>query len=126
MTCSDAPATSVSFSLRIFASAVAIPVASMQPSMTKNRAAPSATLSHVLRKGRTALMGRWPPHGDAVRPKLGRHAPFRAHTPANLDDLSGTQLGEAEAAQALHMNEDVRRAFSARQESETPDPIEPL
>ncbi len=68
----------------------------------------------------------WQPRRDTVRPQLGGHAALDAHAPADLDDLVRAQLGEAEAAQRLHMHENVRCAFATGEKSKATDPIEPL
>src|SRR5690606_1730534 len=61
-----------------------------------------------------------------VRPQLSRHAAFAAMTPADLHDLPRPELGEAEPAQRLHVDEDVRGALSTCQEAEPADAVEPL
>src|SRR2546430_6569227 len=63
---------------------------------------------------------------DPVGAKLGRHAALGAHAPAHLHDLIGSQLGEAEAPQSLHVDKDIRSAFATRQKPKSTDPIEPL
>src|SRR5262245_25498889 len=68
----------------------------------------------------------WEAWRHAVRPQLCSHAALAAHAPADLDDLIGTQFGEPEPAQRLHMDEDIRSAFATRQKSKSTDPIEPL
>src|SRR5204862_4257254 len=63
---------------------------------------------------------------DTVRPQVGSHAAFDAHAPADMHDLVWPQLGEAEAPQRLHVDEDVWCAFATGQEPKSADPIEPL
>ena len=47
-------------------------------------------------------------------------------TPTHLYDLPRPKLGETEPAQRLHVHEDIRRTFAARQETEAAHPVEPL
>ena len=62
----------------------------------------------------------------AVGAHFGRHQALRAGPEAHQHGLAGPQLGEAEAAQRLHVHEDVRRALAARQEAEAAQPVEPF
>ncbi len=43
-----------------------------------------------------------------VRPELCSHAALGAMTPPDLHDLPRTELGKAEPAQRLHVDEDIR------------------
>src|SRR5581483_1750807 len=94
---------------------------------TKSQAAAWATRPRMLEPTSwvRSVLGRqaW---GRAVRAKLGRHATLDAHAPADLHDLVGPQLREPESPQRLHVDEDVRSAFTTRQEPEASDPVEPF
>src|SRR5262249_24382098 len=68
----------------------------------------------------------WQAWWHAVRPQLGCHAAFATHAPADLDDLIGSQFGEPEPAQRLHMDKDIRSAFATCQKSKSANPIEPF
>src|SRR6185437_1240699 len=59
-------------------------------------------------------------------PHFGRHHALRPGPEADQDELAGPQLGNAEPAQGLHMDENVRRALAAREEAKTAKPIEPF
>src|SRR6185437_16194240 len=78
------------------------------------------------RLGLTMLLVRM----QAGRPRLGmdlsRHHALGARPEADQHILARAKLGHAEAAQRLHMHEDVRRALPAGQEAETAQPVEPF
>ena len=52
--------------------------------------------------------------------------PFGPGPEAHQDELPRPQLGEAEAAQRLHVHEDVGGALAPRQKTETTQPVEPF
>src|ERR1700730_18782856 len=57
---------------------------------------------------------------------FGGHKAFWAGAVAHEHQLAGAEFSQAEAAQGLHMHEDVGRALAAREEAETAEPIEPF
>src|SRR4029453_4269869 len=62
----------------------------------------------------------------AFRAHLGRHQSLWPGSKAHENVLARPQFSQAEAAQRLHMNENVGGALAAGQEAEAPQPIEPL
>src|ERR1041384_158721 len=61
----------------------------------------------------------------AVGAHFGRHHALRTGAETHQHGLAGAQLGDAEAAQRLHVDEDVRRAVAAGDEAESAQPVEP-
>jgi hypothetical protein len=57
---------------------------------------------------------------------FGRHHPLGAGPEPDEHILARTQLRHAEAAQGLHVHEDIGRPLAAGQEAEPTQPIEPL
>src|SRR5262245_9520811 len=57
---------------------------------------------------------------------LGRHQSLRSRPKSHENELPRPQFGQAEAAQGLHVDENVGRAFAAGEETETAQPVEPL
>src|SRR4051794_3623791 len=79
-------------------------------STTKSQAAFWAARPQAILMSERSMLGRqawW----CAVRPQLRSHATLDAHAPADMHDLIGSQFGEAEAPQRLHVHEDIRGAF---------------
>src|ERR1700733_3462948 len=48
----------------------------------------------------------------AIRPHFGGHHALRSRAEPHQHGLAGPQLGDAVAAQRLHVNEDIRRALA--------------
>src|SRR6185312_2854107 len=61
-----------------------------------------------------------------VGANLGGHQAFRPWPEADQHGLPGAQLGDAVAAQRLHVHEDVWRALAAGQETEAAQAVEPF
>src|ERR1700754_1066274 len=57
---------------------------------------------------------------------LGRHHAFGARPVSNHHILAWPQFGHAVAPQRFHVNEDIRGALAARNESEATKTVEPL
>ncbi len=64
--------------------------------------------------------------GSGFRTDFRRHHALGAGPEADQHVLAGPQLGQAEAPQRFHVDEDVRRALAAGQEAEAAQPVEPL
>ena len=63
------------------------------------------------------LVGRHP--GTRLRMNLGGHHALGPRSETHQHILAGTQLGHAEAAQRLHVHEDIRRSLAASEKTET-------
>src|SRR5262245_55388590 len=61
-----------------------------------------------------------------IRTYLGRHQSLRSRPKSHENELSRPQFGQAEAAQGLHVHENVGGALAAGEETETAQPVEPL
>src|SRR5215204_2894825 len=61
-----------------------------------------------------------------VRPDFGSHVAFRTHSIAYKHCLAWSQLRHAEAAQRLHMYEDVWRTLALADEAEAPHTVKPF
>src|SRR6185295_16102979 len=61
-----------------------------------------------------------------VRPNLSRHQALSTWPEAHEDALPGTQFGQTEAPQRLHVHEDVLCAFAAGKEAVSADAVEPF
>src|SRR5262245_42952029 len=102
------------------------PAASKARTTSNGAAREAARLQIIVVVDRTGSMLGRQTRRAAVRAQLGCHAALDAHAPADLHDLIGPQLREAEAPQSLHMHEYVRSAFATCQKSKATNPIEPL
>src|SRR5690242_143909 len=98
---------------------------STNASTTKSQAALEAARPQAVGMLERSMLGRQS-RRRAIRPQFRSHAAFAAHAPSDMDNLVWPQLGEAEAPERLHMNEDVRGAFATCQKPKSADPVEPL
>src|SRR5690606_33392233 len=62
----------------------------------------------------------------AIGADFGDHETLRTLPIAHQHELAGAQFGNAETAQRFHMNENVGRTFTGRQEAEAANAVEPL
>ena len=76
--------------------------------------------------GRLACQCEAGPCGAPSGTHLGGHQSLRPGSKAHQHVLPRPQLGQPEAAQRLHVDENIGRALAAREEAETAQPIEPL
>ena len=60
------------------------------------------------------------------RPHLDGHKAFGARAKTDQDAFSRLQLGKPAAAQGLHVDEDVLRAFALRKKPKAARPVEPF
>jgi hypothetical protein len=72
------------------------------------------------------LVRRRKPGLGTVGPQFRSHATLLAHAPSHLDDLLWPKLGKTEPANGFHVNENVGCSFTAGQEAEASDAVEPL
>src|SRR5262245_31056633 len=87
---------------------------------------PALAKGLVARSGVGALsVGRWT-EWHAFRTYLGRHQSLRSRPEPHENELSRAQLSQAEAAQGLHVHENVGRALAAGEKTETAQPFEAL
>src|SRR6516165_1057196 len=71
------------------------------------------------------LVGGWA-DWRALGPYLGCHQALWSRTKAHHDELARPQLGDAKAAQRLHVHEYVGRALATGEEAEATQPVEPF
>src|SRR5580698_1085032 len=63
---------------------------------------------------------------SALGTNFGRHQALRAGSEPHQHELAGTQLRHTEAAQSLHMDEDIGSPVASCHKPETAKPIEPI
>src|SRR5262245_8556432 len=77
-------------------------------------------------RGRCAFSVGCRTERHAFRAYLGRHQSLRSRPKSHENELPRPQLGQTEAAQGLHVHENVGRALATGEETETAQPVEPL